>query len=89
MPVYEYECSACSNVFEVQQKISDAPLTQCSQCGGIVKKLVSSSAFHLKGGGWYNDGYSSKGEKKERPSESSTPPSCPGGGACGGCPAAT
>jgi putative FmdB family regulatory protein len=89
MPVYEYECSACNNVFEVQQKISEAPLTQCSQCGGSVKKLVSSSAFHLKGGGWYSDGYSSGGKKEGEASPPSPPsPPCQGGGTCGSCPAA-
>ena len=61
MPIYEYECPACEKVLEVQQRISDDPLKTCSVCGGKVKKLVSRSAFHLKGGGWYSDGYSSAG----------------------------
>ncbi|MCI5145793.1 MAG: zinc ribbon domain-containing protein [Candidatus Electrothrix sp. AR3] len=70
MPVYEYECPACENVLEVQQRMSDEPLDTCSLCGaGGIKKLVSRSAFHLKGGGWYSDGYSSatkgQNEKKE------------------------
>ena len=60
MPVYEYECPACEKVFEVQQRMSDAPLTVCPNCEGNVKKIVSMSSFHLKGGGWYSDGYSSK-----------------------------
>uniref|UniRef100_UPI0040570628 FmdB family zinc ribbon protein n=1 Tax=Candidatus Electronema sp. TaxID=2698783 RepID=UPI0040570628 len=88
MPVYEYKCSSCDKVFEVQQKISDPPLTACSECGGEMKKLVSASAFHLKGGGWYADGYSSGG-KESKSSESKPPaPSC-GGGGCSGCPAAS
>lgn len=59
MPVYEYECPACEKVIEVQQRISEDPLSTCPECGGEVKKLVSMSSFHLKGGGWYSDGYSS------------------------------
>jgi putative FmdB family regulatory protein len=59
MPIYEYECPACEKVFEVHQGINDSPLTSCSVCGGEVKKIVSMSAFHLKGGGWYSDGYAS------------------------------
>jgi putative FmdB family regulatory protein len=59
MPVYEYECPACEKVYEVHQGISDAPLTSCSVCGGPVKKIISMSSFHLKGGGWYSDGYAS------------------------------
>jgi putative FmdB family regulatory protein len=84
MPVYEYKCGACDKVFEVQQKISDPPLTVCSECGGVVKKMVSASAFHLKGGGWYADGYSSGGGKDAK--ESKPAPACGGGG---GCPAAS
>jgi putative FmdB family regulatory protein len=59
MPVYEYECPACEKVFEMHQGINDNPLTSCSVCGGNVKKIVSMSSFHLKGGGWYSDGYAS------------------------------
>ncbi|WP_417916760.1 FmdB family zinc ribbon protein [Candidatus Electronema sp. JC] len=88
MPVYEYRCSACERVFEVQQKISDPPLTTCSECGGGVKKLVSASAFHLKGGGWYADGYSSGGSCKEGGGAAKEPPACQGG-SCPGCPSAS
>jgi len=57
MPIYEYECPGCQTVHEVLQKFSDAPMETCPQCGGQVKKLVSQSSFHLKGGGWYNTDY--------------------------------
>lgn len=59
MPVYEYQCKSCEKVFEIQQKMSDDPLTVCPDCGGEVKKLISMNSFQLKGGGWYADGYSS------------------------------
>ena len=90
MPVYEYKCSACERVFEVQQKISDAPLTICSECGGEVKKLVSASAFHLKGGGWYADGYSSGSKQSDSKSGKSAAPTCSAGAAsgCKNCPSA-
>lgn len=87
MPVYEYECSGCARVFEAQQRISDNPLTTCSVCGGEVKKLVSRSAFHLKGGGWYADGYGS-GKAAEKTEPKAAPPPCAGSGSCAGCPAA-
>ncbi|MBB5347647.1 zinc ribbon domain-containing protein [Desulfoprunum benzoelyticum] len=88
MPVYEYECSDCHKVFEVQQKISDAPLSVCPECDGSVKKLMSMSSFQLKGGGWYADGYSSSsgGAGKSAPAASA---SCPSGGGCANCPAAS
>jgi putative FmdB family regulatory protein len=91
MPVYEYKCSACERVFEVHQKISDAPLTACSECGGEVKKLVSAAAFHLKGGGWYADGYSSGGRPDGGKDSKPAAPACSGGaeGGCKNCPAAS
>lgn len=59
MPIYEYECKKCEKVFEVQQRMSEDALSQCPECEGEVKKLISSNSFQLKGGGWYADGYSS------------------------------
>ncbi len=60
MPIYEYECGECGQIDEVVQKISDKPLKKCRHCSGVVKKLISNSAFHLKGGGWYADSYGTK-----------------------------
>lgn len=92
MPVYEYECSQCNKVLEVQQRMTEAPLSSCPECGGEVKKLISMSSFQLKGGGWYADGYGSSSEKKNGKSstvDSPTVPPCKGGeSTCTGCPAA-
>jgi len=63
MPIYEYRCTACDSVFEVIQKFSDNPLETCEKCGAAnPEKLVSSSAFHLKGSGWYATDYGGKTE---------------------------
>ena len=70
MPIYEYECSECGQIEEAVQKISDAPLTECVHCSGTLHKIISQSAFHLKGGGWYADLYSSKPDKPAAKSES-------------------
>ncbi len=88
MPVYEYECSKCKKIFEVQQRIADDPLTTCSECGGEVRKLISRSSFQLKGGGWHTDGYSGPSNGKGA-ADAVSPPSCPSGGACTHCPAAS
>ena len=80
MPVYEYQCAACNNTFELRQKFSDEPATECPSCGGTVKKLISSTAFTLKGGGWYAEGYGGAG--------GSGSSGCPSGGGCAGCPSA-
>ncbi|HTV02710.1 MAG TPA: FmdB family zinc ribbon protein [Luteitalea sp.] len=60
MPLYEYECENCSHRFEVIQKFSDAPLTECPKCGGPVRKLLSSPAIQFKGSGWYITDYAKK-----------------------------
>lgn len=62
MPLYEYQCEACSHRFEVIQKFSDAPLDTCPKCGGVVRKLLSSPAFHFKGSGWYITDYARAGK---------------------------
>lgn len=54
MPIYEYRCDACGHAFEALQKISDDALKDCPECGKpALRKLISASAFRLKGGGWY------------------------------------
>lgn len=64
MPIYEYKCDACGHVFESLQKISESPLVVCPECGKeALKKLISSPAFRLKGGGWYETDFKT-GDKK-------------------------
>ncbi len=60
MPLYEYECEAQHHRFEVIQKFSDPPVTQCPTCGSPVHKLMSAPAFQLKGTGWYITDYAKK-----------------------------
>jgi putative FmdB family regulatory protein len=60
MPIYEYECLSCGKRTEWLQKMSDAPLAACPNCGGEVKKLISSPAVQFKGSGWYVTDYASK-----------------------------
>jgi putative FmdB family regulatory protein len=60
MPVYEYQCKACQKEFEYQQRMSDPEKTTCEACGAEkLERLISRTAFSLKGGGWYKDLYSS------------------------------
>ena len=72
MPIYEYECESCGRVEEAWQKFSDAPLTQCTACSGSLHKLISQSAFHLKGSGWYVTDYNKKPASDKKPAESKT-----------------
>jgi len=59
VPVYEYQCQACKREFEYQQRMSDPDKTVCEACGGALERLISRTAFQLKGSGWYKDLYSS------------------------------
>ncbi|MCZ6748116.1 MAG: zinc ribbon domain-containing protein [SAR324 cluster bacterium] len=65
MPIYEYVCSNCKHEFEELQKFSDPPVTDCPSCHrkGRVARMLSQSAFMLRGSGWYSDGYSSGAAK--------------------------
>jgi putative FmdB family regulatory protein len=65
VPIYEYQCSECGEVFEAFQKISDTPLNQCRYCEGRVEKLISQSSFQLKGSGWYLTDYARKSQTSE------------------------
>lgn len=60
MPIYEYECLKCGKRTEVLQRMDEAPLAACPECGGEVKKLLSAPAFQFKGSGWYVTDYAGK-----------------------------
>jgi putative FmdB family regulatory protein len=70
MPLYEYKCQSCGKTFELIQKFSDEPLTTHSECGGVLEKVITAPAFHLKGTGWYATDYG-KGNGKSPKSEES------------------
>src|SRR3990172_7422743 len=54
MPIYEYRCAACGFQKEYLQKMGDALLTVCSECGAAsLRKMVTAAGFQLKGSGWY------------------------------------
>ena len=62
MPIYEYKCQNCGHFFEVLQRISEEPLSDCPKCKkDALKKLVSAPNFRLKGEGWYETDF-----KKDR-----------------------
>jgi putative FmdB family regulatory protein len=73
MPIYEYECEACGHRLEALQKLSDAPLKKCPECGKpALHKLMSAAGFRLKGGGWYETDFKS-GNKRNVHGEGDKP----------------
>ncbi|MGA1845949.1 FmdB family zinc ribbon protein [Deferribacter abyssi] len=88
MPIYEYECKKCGNVFELMESIhSDVYERKCVKCGGTAKRIISLSSFHLKGSGWYVTDY--KNNKSSGNKTKSEGTSCSAGSkeACPTCPA--
>ncbi len=54
MPIYAYGCSSCGLQKDVLQKISDAPLSTCPECGKeTFSKQLTAAGFQLKGSGYY------------------------------------
>jgi putative FmdB family regulatory protein len=79
MPVYEYECEHCGVRFERLQRMSEAPLTDCPECGGHVHRVMQPVGVIFKGSGFYvtdNRGRSSTGvpapKKKDEEGKAST-----------------
>ena len=56
---YEYECTSCEHVWELEQKISEDAVTTCPECNEeTAKRLISGGlGFQLKGSGWADEGY--------------------------------
>lgn len=77
MPIYEYYCHGCKKKLEILQKISESIKKKCPQCSGKLEKLISETAFQLKGTGWYKTDYASKPSPKEESKPAKTSDSSP------------
>jgi putative FmdB family regulatory protein len=70
MPTYEYLCEKCGHEFEREQRITEEPVKTCPSCRARkVRRLISRTAFVLKGSGWYSDLYASPKPGKDSASE--------------------
>lgn len=69
MPLYEYQCEKCGDIFEAMQKFSDEPIKVHEKCGGDVRRLLSAPALQFKGSGWYVNDYA-KGSSSSPSSKS-------------------
>jgi putative FmdB family regulatory protein len=64
MPIYEYRCEN-GHLFEVMQKITEDPVTQCETCSAPVQRVFHPVAVHFKGSGFYNTDYGTSRRKRE------------------------
>jgi putative FmdB family regulatory protein len=70
MPFYEYQCKQCGHHLEAMQKVHDAPLKKCPDCGkSALQRLMSAPVFRLKGAGWYETDFKSDQEGKRNLAE--------------------
>jgi len=69
MPIYEYQCIRCKNVFELFHKMEEDCKTVCPKCMAPAKKLISATSFVLKGSGFYVNDYPSNSRKDGKRAE--------------------
>ncbi|QPZ37347.1 FmdB family zinc ribbon protein [Paramicrobacterium chengjingii] len=55
MPTYSYRCTACDNAFDIHQQFADASLTECSSCGGQLRKVFGNLGVTFNGTGFYRN----------------------------------
>jgi putative FmdB family regulatory protein len=53
MPTYSYRCTACGHQFDQFQRFSDATLSECPECHGLIKRVLQPVGVVFKGSGWY------------------------------------
>jgi putative FmdB family regulatory protein len=84
MPVYEYRCDDCQNLFEEwtrQVKAEDEAHT-CPLCRGRARRVISHTSFALKGGGWYMTDYGTLKNRDKRDNCKDASAACPANGDC-------
>ena len=71
MPTYDYRCQSCGERVEVFQRMSDAPMLLCPNCGKkeLTRIVTGGAGVIYRGEGWYVTDYSktSSGGKDEPP----------------------
>jgi putative FmdB family regulatory protein len=70
MPTYVYRCTNCEHEFEIRQRMTDDPLTECPECGGKIRRVVNSVGVVFKGQGFYVT--DNRGKKAQPPSSISS-----------------
>ena len=70
MPIYEFRCTECDEISEEMLSFRDKTKTiKCPICNNKSEKIMSLGSFHLKGSGWYKDGYGKRSASKEEVAE--------------------
>ncbi len=72
MPIYEYCCRDCEQIFEKWQRDFNDRILRCPVCGGDAARIVSQASFVLKGTGWYVTDYGKNGSSTPRTASSAS-----------------
>ncbi len=75
MARYDYKCTGCETVFEVEHPMSERPDVKCPECGAAAERVFGTNGIVFKGSGFYNTDQRGGGSCTEATS-----------GACEGCP---
>jgi putative FmdB family regulatory protein len=87
MPIYAYGCSSCGLQKDMMQKMSDAPLSICPECGKeTFTKQLTAAGFQLKGSGYYVTDFKNGSKPK---TESKAEPACAPCASASSCPVAS
>ena len=79
MPTYGYRCTECNHEFEVLQRITEDPLTECERCKGEVKRVLFPVGIVFKGSGFHVNDYrkpdksGGNGHKETKETKTETP----------------
>jgi putative FmdB family regulatory protein len=47
MPIYEFECSNCGEIFEKIHQRTDVIEDKCPECGFLARKIISAANFKV------------------------------------------
>lgn len=69
MPLYDYKCEKCGKIFEVEQRMTADPLTECIFCQGKVNRVFHPAGIVFKGSGFHVTDY-----RRDKKAKDPTPP---------------
>jgi putative FmdB family regulatory protein len=69
VPTYAYRCTGCSHEFEIFQKFSDSPLTECPECGQEIRRIFQPVGIVFKGSGWYINDSRKNNDSSDKPAK--------------------
>ena len=75
MPTYQYACTnpEGKHEFELVQSFTDAPVSECPQCGAAVRKVYGSVGVVFKGSGFYRTDSRKSASASESASSGTSP----------------